>query len=116
MSKSPRKRAPRRASTGRGVPKTASRQSINVNGPVTGGTLTAGIGNTVTAVYGDSTTGGAEAHEQLLELGRLLEQLRSPANQAIMEVIRSAAEEAKKPEPDKDIVGKAVDFALSLAK
>lgn len=93
--------------------------SVSVGGSVIGGSVASGDNNTVSVHYQQATLPAVESVDiraELRALHEILSQLQSDDKRKIKNALEDAEEELKKPEPDKDEVGQALDRALGYAE
>lgn len=103
------------------VPMTAPNQnrSVSIGGSVTGSAVVMGDGNTVSVQFQPARLSQPESVNIAAELDALherLSQLQSLDQRKIDNALDDAREELKKPTPDKDEVGQALDRALNYAQ
>ncbi len=95
-------------------------RSISIDGNVGDqSVIVTGDGNMVTSRSRKTAASPADVAEvkvELAELRKLLETLASPDQKKINNAVEEAEDELKKPEPDRDEVGKALDRALEYSQ
>lgn len=94
-------------------------RSVSIGGNVTGGAVTTGDSNTVSVQYQQAALPSPDSVDMQAELKALREalaNLQTLDRRKIDNALDEAEDELKKPQPDKDEVGKAVDRALDYAK
>lgn len=94
-------------------------RSVSIGGSVTGSAIVTGDSNTVSVQFQTAALPQPEnvnISAELDALYELLSQLQSPDQRKIDNALDDAKEELKKPEPDKNEVGQALDRALSYAQ
>lgn len=92
---------------------------VSIGGNVTGSAIATGDGNTVSVQYQQAALPSPESVDMQAELKALREalaNLQTPDRRKIDNALDEAEDELKKPQPNKDEVGKAVDRALDYAK
>jgi hypothetical protein len=94
-------------------------RSVSIGGSVTGSAIVTGDGNTVSVQFQPAALPQPESvniQAELDALHELLSQLQSPDQRKIDNALDDAKEELKKPKPDKDEVGQALDRAMTYAQ
>ncbi len=94
-------------------------RSVSIGGSVTGSAIVTGDGNTVSVHYQQANLPLSESVDMRAELQALrhaLAALQTPDRRKIDNALDEAEEEANKPQPDKDEIGKAMERALSYAQ
>lgn len=94
-------------------------RSVSIGGSVTGSAIVTGDSNTVSVQFQQAALPQPESvniQAELNALHELLSQLQSPDKRKIENALDDAKEELKKPEPNKDEVGQALDRALNYAQ
>jgi hypothetical protein len=94
-------------------------RSVSIGGSVTGSAIVTGDSNTVSVQFQQAALPQRESVDiqaELNALHALLTQLQSPDQRKIENALDDAKEELKKPEPNKDEVGQALDRALNYAQ
>lgn len=94
-------------------------RSVSIGGSVTGSAIVTGDSNTVSVQFQPAALPQPETvnmQAELAALCELLSQLQSPDQRKIDNALDDAKEELKKPDPDKDEVGQALDRALNYAQ
>lgn len=90
-------------------------RNVTVGGSVTGSSIFTGDQNIVTTTYTKTTLPPAETvriESEIEALRQLLADLKTGDRSKILNALAEAAEEAAKPEPKKDEIGKALERAL----
>lgn len=98
---------------------TSGGQQVNISGSASGNIFQAGDQNTASIQFEQVTLGSPDDVDMITELKAIREalaQVQSPDKRKIDNAISDAEEELKKPQPDKDEVGQALDRALNYAK
>lgn len=103
------------------TPMTAPNQnrSVSIGGSVTGSAIVTGDSNTVSVQFQQAALPepqSVDIQAELNALHELLVQLQSPDQRKIDNALDDAKEELKKPQPDKDEVGQALERALKYAQ
>lgn len=94
-------------------------RSVRIGGNMTGSSIQTGDGNTASVQFQQATLPAPETvniQSEVEALRSLLTQLQSPDQRKIENALEDAQEEIKKPEPDKDEVGQALERALNYAQ
>jgi molecular chaperone DnaK (HSP70) len=92
---------------------------ISIGGSVTSGAVTAGNNNTVSITFQQASLPEAASVNIKAEVDALREVLAtlpSPDRKKIDNALEEAGDELKKPQPDKDEIGKAIDRAITYAQ
>lgn len=93
--------------------------NISIGGSVTGSAITSGDGNTVSVTFQQASLpepASVNIKAELDALREVLVGLSSPDRKKIDNALEEAEDELKKPEPDKDEVGRALDRAMTYAQ
>lgn len=94
-------------------------RSVSIGGSVTGSAIVTGDSNTVSVQFQPASLPKPEQvniKAEVEALREVLATLSSPDRRKIDNALEDAEEELKKPEPDKDEVGKALDRAIGYAE
>ncbi len=94
-------------------------RSVSIGGSVTGGVIQTGDGNTASVQVQQAALPQPESVDIQAEVAALrdvLLQLQAPDQRKIERAFEDVEEELKKPEPDKDEVGQAIDRAINYAQ
>ena len=94
-------------------------RSVSIGGSVSGKVIQIGDGNTASVYIEQARLPQPEQvniQAEVAELRALLLQLQAPDQRKIERALEDAEEELKKPEPDKDEVGQALDRAMNYAQ
>ncbi len=94
-------------------------RSVLVGGGVTGSAIVTGDSNTVSVQYQQAALPPPENVNMAAELKALkqaLANLQTPDRRKINNALDEAKDELKKPQPDQDEVGKAMERALGYAQ
>ncbi len=94
-------------------------RSVSVGGGVTVSAIVTGDSNTVSVQYQQAALPPPESVDMAAELKALkqaLANLQTPDRRKINNALDEAKDELKKPQPDKDEVGKAMERALGYAQ
>jgi hypothetical protein len=99
--------------------KPSSTQSIHIEGNASGNIFIEGDQSTASIQFQQVSLPQPESvniQEELAAIRQILKQLQSPDQKKIENAMSDAEEELKKPKPDKEEVGQALDRALKYAK
>lgn len=94
-------------------------RSVSIGGNVTGSAIVTGDSNTVSVHYQQANLplpNSVDMGAELQALRKALATLQTPDRRKIDNALDEAEEEANKPQPDKDEIGKAMERALSYAQ
>lgn len=94
-------------------------RSVSIGRDATGNSIVTGDGNTVTTTVMQSSLPPPESVDiraELAALRAILEALDPPEPQRMQRGLDDAADEAAKPDPDKDEIGGSLDRALRFAQ
>ncbi len=94
-------------------------RSVSIGGPVIGGAIVTGDSNTVSVQFQPVSLPEpqqVDIEAELEALRQVLVTLSSPDQRKLENALEDAEEELKKPAPDKDEVGQALDRAISYAQ
>lgn len=94
-------------------------RSVSIGGSMTNGAIITGDSNTASIQVQQAALPQLESvniQAELIVLREVLAQLQAPDQRKIERALEDAEEELKKPEPNKDEVGQALERALNYAQ
>ena len=101
------------------IPSYPQNRAVSIGGSVTGSVIQTGDGNTASVQFQPAALPQPETVDMVAVLEALqaiLMQLDAPDPRKIANAVDDAKEELKKPQPDKDEVGQALDRAMTYAQ
>jgi hypothetical protein len=94
-------------------------RSVSIGGSIIGGVIQTGDANTASVQFQQAALPQPKSvniQTELDALRQVISHLQSPDQRKIENAFEDAQEELKKPEPNKDEVGQAIDRALNYAQ